>query len=265
MAGPARPGCRVRVVLRDRRRTPCNAVPINPPTVIPQTHEAILFRADIQYALNLEPAVEITQRTIERYLQKIQNEEGLSDEIFARVTETLLQSMEITVRKQRLDSTHVLSDMAVLGRSQMMGVALRRFFHQLRKHDESLFEQVPEEIRRRYCKQSDSRVFADANTSEKRQASLRQAGEDMACVPALFAAVQPVGEWDIFRQLQTIFDQQCEVREEFVETRKKTGGAVIQNPSDPDATCDGHKGAGAANAALCFRVPRSRHDSSSER
>jgi hypothetical protein len=33
---------------------------------VPQTHEAVLFRADIQYALNLEPGVDITQRTIER-------------------------------------------------------------------------------------------------------------------------------------------------------------------------------------------------------
>lgn len=35
---------------------------------VPQTHEAILFRSDIQYALNLEPGFDIAQRTIERYL-----------------------------------------------------------------------------------------------------------------------------------------------------------------------------------------------------
>lgn len=217
---------------------------------VPQTHEAILFRADIQYALNLEPAVEITQRTIERYLQKMQNDEHISDDIFARVTDTLLRSMEIKVRKQRLDSTHVLSDMAVLGRSQMMGVALRRFFHQLKTHDESLFSRVTEDIQKRYCKQSDSRLFADANTSEKRHVALQQAGEDMACVLALFADVTPVCDWDIFIQLRTIFEQQCEVRGEFVEIRKKTGGHVIQNPSDPDATYDGHKGAGY-QAQIC--------------
>ena len=46
---------------------------------VPQAHEAILFRADIQYALNLEPGVDITQRTIERDLQKMQNDEQLSE------------------------------------------------------------------------------------------------------------------------------------------------------------------------------------------
>lgn len=211
---------------------------------VPQTHEAVLFRADIQYALNLEPGVDVTQRTIERYLRKMQNDEQISEEIFTRVTDTLLQSMEVKVRKQRLDSTHVLSDMAVLGRSQMLGVALRRFFHKLEKHDVGLFDQVPEDVRKRYCKASDSRIFADANTSEKRRIVLQQVAEDMAAVLTLFADVNPVCHWGIFVQLGTIFDQQCEVREEFVEIRTKIGGNVIQNPSDPDATYDGHKGAG---------------------
>ena len=211
---------------------------------VPQTHEAVLFRADVQYALNLEPAVEVTQRTIERYLRKMQNDEGLSDEIFASVTDTLLRSMEVKVKKQRLDSTHVLSDMAVLGRSQMMGVALRRFFHQLKKHDETRFAEIPEVIRKRYCKQSDSRIFADADNAEKRRVALQQAGEDMASVLKQFADVKPVCQWELFTTLQTIFDQQCEVRDEFIEIRKQTGGNVIQNPSDPDATYDGHKGAG---------------------
>ena len=211
---------------------------------VPQTHEAVLFRADIQYALNLEPGVDITQRTIERYLQKMQNEEHISEEIFTRVTDTLLRSLEVKVKKQRLDSTHLLSDMAVLGRSRMMGVALRRFFHQLHKHDEGLLARVDEALQKRYCKQSDSRIFADANTTEKRRVALQQVGEDMARVLTLFADMKPVCDWEIFMQLRTIFDQQCEVRDEFIEIRKQTGGHVIQNPSDPDATYDGHKGAG---------------------
>lgn len=220
---------------------------------VPQTHEALLFRADIQYALNLEPAVEVTQRTIERYLQKMQNDDGFSDELFASVTDTLLRSMEVKVKKQRLDSTHLLSDMAVLGRCQMMGVALRRFFHQLQKHDEALFEQVPATIRKRYCKQSDSRIFASADNTEKRRVALQQVGEDMASVLTQFADVKPVCEWTLFATLQTIFDQQCEVRDEFVEIRKQTSGNVIQNPSDLDATYDGHKGTGY-QAQVCETV-----------
>ncbi len=211
---------------------------------VPQTHEAVLFRSDIQYALNLEPGFEITQRTIERYLQKLQNDEGMAEEIFTQVTDTLLQAMEVKVKKQRLDSTHVLSDMAVLGRAQMMGVALRRLLHQLEKHRPEQFEQLPEELKKRYCKQSDSRIFAETNPTEKRRIALQQVAQDMAELITLLGEDRRICEWKSFEHVKTIFAQQCEVREEFVAIREKVGGNVIQNPSDPEATYDGHKGAG---------------------
>ena len=59
-----------------------------------------------------------------------------------------------------------------------------------------------------------------------------------------FAKVEPICQWAKYAQLQTIFAQQCELRKEFVEVRAKSGGNVIQNVSDPDATYSGHKGSG---------------------
>lgn len=208
------------------------------------THDAVLFRADIQYALNLEPGFEVSQRTIERYLQVLQNDEELGEEIFARVTDTLLKSMEVKVKKQRLDSTHVLSDMALLGRVRMIGVALRRFFHKLEKHDASLLERFDEKLLRRYRKPSDSGVFGDVRTADERRAALQQVADDLYAVLNSLATVEPVCNWDSFQQLELIFSQQCEVREEFVEVLKKTGGNVIQNVSDSDATYCGNKGPG---------------------
>jgi hypothetical protein len=43
-----------------------------------------------------------------------------------------------------------------------------------------------------------------------------------------------------------VLQEQCEVSEDktAVEVKDKTGGGVMQNPSDPDATYDGHKGPG---------------------
>lgn len=41
-----------------------------------------------------------------------------------------------------------------------------------------------------------------------------------------------------------IFNQQCELLEKKVAIRTNIGGNCIQNPSDLDATYDGHKGAG---------------------
>ncbi len=216
---------------------------------VPQTHEALLFRTDIQFALNLEPGTEITQRTIERYIARMQSNEKISEEIFAKVTDTLLKSMEVKVKKQRLDSTHVLSDMANLGRAQMIGVALRRFFHKLEKYDQksgqaAVLERIDAELLGRYRKQSDSRIFGDCRTTEQRKVALQQAAEDLAQVISQLAQYEPICKWDAFKQLQTIFHQQCELREEFVEVRQKTGGRIIVNTSDPQASVSGHKGAG---------------------
>lgn len=216
---------------------------------VPQTHEALLFRTDIQFALNLEPGTEITQRTIERYIARMQSNEKISEEIFAKVTDTLLRSLEVKVKKQRLDSTHVLSDMARLGRAQMIGVALRRFMKKVEKYDSQsgktpLLKRFDEELLARYRKQSDSRIFGDARTTEQRKVALQQAAEDLCLVISKLAETKPICDWELFKQLQTIFHQQCELREEFFEVRKKTGGAVIVNPSDPGATFSGHKGAG---------------------
>ncbi|MFH1614323.1 MAG: transposase, partial [Planctomycetota bacterium] len=49
---------------------------------------------------------------------------------------------------------------------------------------------------------------------------------------------------DTYKALERIFYEQCEVHEDKVSVKKKTGGNVMQNPSDPGASYDGHKGPG---------------------
>jgi hypothetical protein len=49
---------------------------------------------------------------------------------------------------------------------------------------------------------------------------------------------------DTYKAVERIFYEQCHVHEDKVIIKQKTGGDVMQNPSDPDATYDGHKGPG---------------------
>ncbi len=53
-----------------------------------------------------------------------------------------------------------------------------------------------------------------------------------------------IQQWPVYQQLVKLFHQQCELVETQIVVRKHTGGNVIQNPSDPDATYSGHKGMG---------------------
>jgi Transposase DDE domain len=47
-----------------------------------------------------------------------------------------------------------------------------------------------------------------------------------------------------YQALVTVFAQQCEIVDDLVQVRTKTGGACVQNPSDLGATYDGKKGQG---------------------
>jgi hypothetical protein len=47
--------------------------------------EAYIFRSDVQYALNLEPGVSVSSRTVERY-QKLFRDDELATQIFHDVT-----------------------------------------------------------------------------------------------------------------------------------------------------------------------------------
>ena len=88
--------------------------------------EAYIFRSDVQYALNLEPGVEISSRTVERY-QKLFREDELAAQVFHDVTIGLAEKLELDISRQRLDSTHVFSHMASFGRTKLMAVAIKRF------------------------------------------------------------------------------------------------------------------------------------------
>ena len=74
---------------------------------------------------------------------------------------------------------------------------------------------------------------------------LRQTvAEDLLFVVNRFAEDQTVANRASYKAMVRVLEQQCEVSEEKAEVKDKTGGDVMQNPSDPDATYDGHKGPG---------------------
>ena len=210
---------------------------------VPQVHEAALFRSDVQYALNLEPGFQISQRTIERYIARLQDDDGLATELMARVTDELVKQLELTVTKQWLDSTHVVSDMAVFGRTRMMGIAVKRFLFQVKRLRACDFETVPEELRQRY-ETSDGSLFADAKTTDQRQNSRQQAAEDLHAVIEQFADHEVIVSWPSYQKLLVMFEQQCEVQDKTVVVKKSPGGDVMLNPSDPEATYCGRKGSG---------------------
>ena len=77
--------------------------------------DAYMLRADVQFALNLEPGVECSDRIVERDRKRF-TEDDLAARVFTDLAITLTDLLELDVSQQRLDSTHVFSHMATFGR-----------------------------------------------------------------------------------------------------------------------------------------------------
>ena len=267
--------------------------------------DAYLYDMRVHFALKMGSSnVSFCERTLERYMALIR-QDNMGNIIFDRVTEKLIKELDLKVDQQRLDSTHVFSDMATFSRTKLMGVTIKRFLVQLKRHYFEEYLLLPDVIRDRYEK-DESAMFADASKDKEKRSSLRQdVAEEMHLIIQRFSGHCSIEGMTTFKNLVTVFTQQCEVLDivevidesksdnntegvavgsqagemhsapsktpekneknsensddiesntepevssekpaKAISVRKKTGGNVIQNPSDLDATYDGHKGPG---------------------
>lgn len=206
--------------------------------------DAYSFSMNVHYALNLEPVThDISKRTLERYI-RLSEENGVAKATMDAITVKLVEVLGIRIDQQRLDSTHIFSDMASFGRTRLMGVAIKRFLTQVIRHNKQDYRALDEQLRRRYAP-GVNQLFADTKKdSESRRLLRRQVAEDMYYLIQRFVDMDAYTRKDTYKALERIFYEQCEVHEDKVCVKDKTGGNVMQNPSDPGATYDGHKGPG---------------------
>lgn len=206
--------------------------------------DAYLFRSDVQFALNLQPGVdELCERTLERYRHHF-----LDDDLAARtmhaVTGRLVELLELDITRQRLDSTHVFSAMATFGRTRLLGVTIQRFLTQVKRHAPEAYAALPKVLRSRYAMSVGKLFAAKKASAEQKAKTLQQVAEDVRDVIERFANDTALSSRPSYQALVRVFAEQCEIVAEKVQVRPKSTGSSLQNPSDPDATYDGHKGQG---------------------
>jgi hypothetical protein len=163
--------------------------------------------------------------------------------VFRDVTQALVAALEKDVSKQRLDSTHVFSNMAKYGRTQLMGAVVKQFLTQVRRHDELAYAALPEDMRKRYEPRANQLFGHMVKDAKARELIRQQVAEDMLMLIQRFENTGHA-ERTTFKHMVRVFNEQCTVEEERVKVKEKVGNRVLQNPSDPDATYDGLKGQG---------------------
>lgn len=218
-----------------------------------ETAQAYSFDAGVQYALNMPRDRQyLSARSVDNY-RKLFREDELAQGVFEEVTVTLVRELNLDIKKQRLDSTHVLSRMARLGRQQLLSTGVKRFLVQLEKCQGKEYEHLPEELRLRY-QPAESRLFGlGTKKSQKKEEAIAQIGLDMAELIVRFAQHEAISAMKSFQSMKRLFEEHFEppqdgsgphrLRPKSI-TEDGSSARTLQNPSDEDAGYNGKKGAG---------------------
>jgi len=165
--------------------------------------------------------------------------------------------------QQRLDTTHLLPNVARLSRLGLFCETHRVLLKALRREDASLLERLPPSLRRRYLREdgTDS-SYDDARASDSRRRLGVAARDAYRLREALRGVAVPPAAADAYAVLTRLVDEHCELVSDpqaaaegdadadlpavpvAVKAAKQLTGAVLQTPHDPGVTYSGHKGQG---------------------
>jgi hypothetical protein len=171
--------------------------------------------------------------------------------VFETIAVQLAKAFDVDVTKQRLDSTHIFSNMRHLGRVGLFANTIKKFLVNLKRHHKELFTALGNEVTDRYLGHKSASVFSMVKPSESAK-TLEMLGGDLFALIEGFKANVAVVSMDTYQFMMRVLKDQCIVAED-VETKAKkvevkkckdVSSDSLQNPSDPDATYDAHKGQG---------------------
>lgn len=210
------------------------------------------------YAFELEsPELHLCQKTLHNFRHGMM-EHGKDQLLFCKVTDELVGVLGIDVKRQRMDSKHVVSNIAILTRLGVFCETMRIFLRALKIQGRNLSEQVGGGILKRY---GEDATYADARKGEAPR-RLSVAARDVYRLVNQFRQDEGVAALEEFKLLHRLFEEQVQGVPEaqppkdddddhgegavpvVLKPAKEVGSDSMQTPHDPDATYSGHKGKG---------------------
>lgn len=212
------------------------------------------FNRQWHYALNItghsDEETYVCPKTLWN-IRRILTEHGLYVPLFEAITVRLAKVFDVDPRLQRLDSVHIFSDMAHLGRIGLFVQTIKKFLVNLKRHHRDLVTSLDQELIDRYMPQKGQSVFAMVKPSEVAR-TLDKVGQDLFTLVSRFRGNNAVTTMVSYQLLVRLFEEQyavetdVETNQEIITIKlsKDVPSNSLQNPSDPDAGYDGHKGRG---------------------
>jgi hypothetical protein len=210
------------------------------------------------YAFDMEPEEShLCPKTLHNFREGlIGHEKGKI--VFARLTEKLIGALGVSVDRQRLDSTHILSNCRILSRLGLFCETLRVFLLALKKPHRGLYDKISSGILKRH---GDESKYRDARRGESRR-RLSVVARDAYRLVEQFKGHRAVSKMEEFHLLDRLLKEQCEIileskSPEAGDDDEGEGGAPValkeakdiassslQTPHDEGVTYSGHKGQG---------------------
>jgi hypothetical protein len=212
-----------------------------------ETRQQLAFNQMWHYALDTyDPKEQLfaerTMWTVRHHL----TQGGSSQKIFNTITDNFAKIFNVDTSDQRLDSVHVYSNMANLGRVRLMARTITKFLRNLKRHYSGLFAaDISDELKSRYMKDESSSYFGNSKPSDSKK-RLSEIAEDMQYLIEIYSGNAEVRNMNSYKLLERVISEQCEIvdGEMKLKAAKEISSDSLQNPSDVDAGYDGHKGQG---------------------
>jgi hypothetical protein len=218
-----------------------------------ETVSQLAFNLQWHYALDIvdesDEAKYLCAKTLWN-LRELVIENHLDEILFERSAEVLARVFNVDTRVQRIDSVHIKSNMRRLGRIGIFVKTLHTFLINLKRHHQGLFETLAQDLVDRYLPDKALSCFSLIKPSEA-QKTLETVSGDLFHLVQRFAHHAQVSSMYSYATMVRVLKEHCEIKAEEsgpAELRVKASREIpsdsLQNPSDPDATYDGHKGQG---------------------
>jgi hypothetical protein len=218
-----------------------------------ETSQQVAFNLQWHYALDIteetDEAKYLCPRTL-WHLRQLVTEKALDTVLFQTITDKLARVFKVDASQQRLDSVHIQSNMRHLGRIGIVVQTIHKFLVNLKRQHPDLFGTLPSELVDRYLPEKALGCFSMVKPSESER-TLKQICQDLFALVQQMSDYSEVASMSSFQLLQRVLKEQCHIQEAegqpatvTVKAAKEVSSDSLQNPSDPDAGYDAHKGKG---------------------
>ena len=219
-----------------------------------ETVHQLAFNEQWHYALDItdesDNAKYLCAKTLWDLRQKV-TEQELDTVLFEKVTDKLADIFNVDSSKQRLDSVHIRSNMRHLGRIGILSRTIHKFLVNLKRQYQAIFDGLPKELVDTYFSERALSCFSMVKPSDSPK-KLDIIARELFRLIQLMADHPEVQDMSSFKLLQRVFSEHCTLKEAsadqpaevLLKSPKEIPSDSLQNPSDPEAGYDGHKGQG---------------------